>query len=445
MLSITEGPIWKNAFKFFIPIALGIFFQHLYLIVDTIIIGRFLGDIALAAVGGSTAKIITLLVNLFIGISVGITTYCAQYFGQKDYSRLNKVIINGIFIFALVTLSLTVIGLFYVESILILMNTPPETIPLALSYLNIYLLGMIFGVLYNVFTGVMRALGDSKSSFYVLILCSFLNMILNLIFILVLKLGIIGVVIATIVSQAIGASILAGIMLHKLKKYSRVFSLELDKTLIYNILIVGLPIGIQSIMYSLSNILVQSVINSLGSVVIISWIVYQRIDAIIDIFVSSLSTTVLTFVGQNYGARNWQRVRQSIRDIRLMSIILLGSLTILLILSRNTIIPLFTQNTEVLLIASRLVLIIIPMYFLSIPQMIYTQALRGFGDSLIPTIITIIGVIGFRVFWVLFIVPLNLNVYTLAAGYTLNSLLLSFVFFLYFHYKVKHIKMLPEF
>ncbi len=198
---ITEGVIWKEIIFFAIPILFSSFFQHFYIIVDTIIIGKYLGALALSSVGGSVSKITTLLINFFIGLSIGITAYCSQAFGKGDYKYLKNIIFNGIIICFILAVFLAIIGIIFSNNILLSMNTPKETLLLANIYLRTYLSGIVFLIIYNALTGIIRALGDSRSPLYVLIICSILNILLDLLFIIVFNFNVFGIALATILSQ----------------------------------------------------------------------------------------------------------------------------------------------------------------------------------------------------------------------------------------------------
>lgn len=433
MVKVTEGSIWKNALLFAIPIILGAFFQHLYLIVDTIIISKYIGTEALSAVGGSASKIITLLINFFIGVSIGITSLSSRYFGNKNYLMLQKVLLNGIILFTISGAILSCIGIIFIDSILIAMNTPQ--IEFAKSYLTTYLYGLVFCILYNVLAGVLRSLGDSKTPFYILIISSLVNLLLNLLFFFVFKWEITGIALATIIAQAISALSLAFILIKQLQKHTD-FSWDINLPLIQEIFSLGIPVGFQSIMYSLLNILIQSSINTFDFITIASWVTYLRIDNIIDIFVTSITSTVLTFVGQNHGAKLYDRVSKAVTQIMTMSFIITSFIITIVILSKDPLLSLFTNNKDIIQLSSHIMFIVLPMYILSIPQWIYTQALRGVGNTFVPMLISLVGIVGFRILWIMFVVPQNPSIYLLGLGYPINSILLSILFYFYYHYYI---------
>lgn len=439
---ITEGVIWKGVIALFIPIVISAFFQHLYSIVDGIIVGEYLGTVAFSSVGGSASKIITMFINFFVGVSAGITAYTARYYGQGDMYGVKKVILNGLLFFLAFGLVLSIGGIFFSESILNLMGTPEETMLLSKVYLQTFLVGLVFCVAYNTLTGILRAIGDSKSPLYVLIFCSIINIILDLVFVAFLEWGVQGVAIATLIAQGMSAVLLGIVLAKSLRKTEMRQCKEgkpivVDLKMIGEICVIGIPAGLQSMMYSLSNILVQSAVNSFGYISVAAWSAYLKIDSIVDIFVSALGGTVITYVGQNIGAGRIDRVKKSVKTI----IVLTYGITIVLMsvfmLFRFELLGLFTNDTIVIEIGSKLFFIIMPMYLLGIPQTMLIKALQGMGKSFTPMILTIIGVIGVRVLWVLVILPMNESIYFLGLCYPVSAFLMSVIFVIYYKKEIR--------
>ncbi len=432
---ITEGNISKEIFFFFIPIVISAFFQHFYSFVDAMIVGQNLGDLAFAAVGGSSAKLITLFINFFVGVSAGITVYTSRFFGSGDMAGVKKIIYNGSISFVVFGIVLSVIALFLGTHYLEAMDTPQNTMDFSKIYLDTFMYGLVFCILYNMFSGVFRALGDAKTPLYVLIFCSFLNIILDLLFVIVFKWGVFGVAFATLLAQGVSALIL-GFILHRKFREEKI-SYSLDFTMIADIYKLGIPAGIQSIMYSLSNILVQSSVNSFGDITVTAWSAYVKIDSIMDIFVSSLAGTVITFVGQNLGAGKIERVKESVIKIIVISYAITFILSGLFILFRFQLLNLFKLTPEVTELAASLFFVILPMYLIGIPYNICAQAVRGLGKSFEPMMITLIGVVGLRFIWVLFIFPLYPNIHFLAACYPASSFIMSIIFVCYYRKEIK--------
>ena len=427
---IVEGNITKEVFIFFIPILFSAFFQHFYTIVDAIIVGQTLGDIAFAAVGGSASKLITMLINFFVGVSAGITVYTSQFYGSENKKEVKKIIFNGTISFITLGIILSLLGLIFSKQYLNIMNTPENTMKFSQVYLGTFLSGLIFCILYNMFSGVFRAIGNSKTPLYVLILCSFLNIILDILFVTVFNWGVFGVAFATLLAQGISALIL-GVVLYKTFEEEKI-KLEIDYKMISEIYKLGIPAGLQSIMYSLSNMLVQSTVNSFGDITVTAWSAYVKIDSIVEIFVSSLGSTAITFVGQNLGANKVDRVKESVKKIISIAYIVTLALVIAIISFRFDLLHLFTNTKEVSVIAETFFFIIMPMYLIGIPYTICSQAVRGLGKSFKPMIITLIGVVGLRFLWVLIIFPINPTIQFLAMCYPVSSFIMSVVFLIYY-------------
>ncbi len=433
---IVEGVIWKEVIWLFIPIVISAFFQHFYTFVDGMIIGEYLGTTAFSAVGGSASKIITMLINFFVGVSGGITAYTARYHGSGDDKGVKKVVFNGLLLFLVLGSILAGVGIFFSESILSFMGTPIETFALANLYLKTFLYGLLFCITYNTLAGVLRALGDSKTPLYILVFCSFMNIGLDLAFVVQFEMGVLGVALATLIAQGISAVLLGGLLYRRLPKTE---AATVDMKMIGEICAIGIPAGLQSIMYSLSNILVQSAINGFGYMTVAAWSAYLKIDSIVDIFVSALGSTVITFVGQNLGAKKIDRVKQSVRHIIGISYIITLVLMAFFMLFRAPLLGLFTNDDEVVAIGSQLFFVIMPMYALGIPQTMFAKALQGMGKSFVPMLLTLVGVIGVRVLWVLVIFPLGESIYLLALCYPVSAVLMSIVFTLYYRHEVRQL------
>lgn len=428
---ITGGVIWKQVILFFFPLTIGAFFQHFYAIVDTMIVGKVLGTLELSAVGGSASKIIVLLVNFFVGVSVGITALCSRYYGNNDHRKLHSVFINGVLFFSILGIALAILSVVFSKNLLLFMKTPQETLAIANTYLRTYLSGIIFCILYNLLSGIIRAFGDSKTPLYVLIFCSILNIVLDIIFTMCLHMGVFGIAFATVLSQAISAVILLKFVLKKLPDI-KLKECKIEGQIIGEICSIGIPAGMQSMMFSLSNMVVQSGVNAFGAVSVASWSAYAKLDNIVDVFVSSLGSTAITFVGQNYGAQRIDRVKQSVKQIILISYILVGCLVITFVLFRTSLLSLFTEDEAVISLGSQILCVILPMYLLTIPQQIFSQALRGLGKSLVPMLLTLVGVVGVRLVWVIVLLPINPTIEFLGACYPFSALLMSIIFTIYY-------------
>lgn len=302
---ITSGSIPKQMLAFFFPIWFGTFFQFFYNTADAVIVGQFLGKEALAAVGGPASTIVNLIVNFFVGVASGSAVIISQYYGAKNGDKTNRAVHTAIALAIVGGALLGVLGFVFSPAMLGAMGTPEDVIGYAVTYIRIYFAGMIFNTIYNVGSGILRAVGDSRRPLYFLILSSIVNVVLDLVFILVFKMGVAGAAWATIISQAVSA-VLILISLNGAPPIYRLIAknIKLDLPLLGEMVRIGLPAGMQSVMYSVSNILIQASINTFGTDAVAAWAVFGKVDAMFWMTISSFGLTATTFAGQNFGAKN---------------------------------------------------------------------------------------------------------------------------------------------
>lgn len=436
---MTQGVIHKQVMAFFLPILAGSFFQHFYSIVDAIVVGRGLGYLEFAAVSGSSSKMIVLITNFFLGVSVGITVYASRYYGKKDFKMLKGVIANGLVLFGVIGILVSFTCIVFSVQYLELMKTPSDTMEYAKTYLNTYLFGMVFCVIYNTLAGVLRALGDAKRPLYALAFCSVLNIILDILFALVLKWGVMGVALATVISQGVSAFILSKMLWNTLKG-TQAYKFKLDKEILKEVAKMGIPSGIQSMMFSLSNMAVQSAVNEFNAITVAGWGAYLKIDSIADVFLTSLSSAVTPFIGQNLGAGKIDRMKDAMKQITNISYIMMAIITVLFLAFRIQLLSLFTQESEVVMAGAGVMFVILPMYLLGVPQRLYSTAIRGFGKSFGPMWLSLIGVVGLRFLWVYAILPLNPTIFMLGLCYPVCSLLMSVIFTIYYKKELRIIE-----
>ena len=311
---ITEGVIWKQLLLFFFPILFGTFFQQLYNTTDAVIVGNFVGKEALAAVGGPAATLINLLVGFFIGLSSGSTVIISQYYGAGNKDDVKKAVHTSIALSLASGAVIMALGLLFSRPALQAMNTPLEILELSTVYMRIYFLGVIPALIYNIGSGILRAVGDSKRPLYFLILSCIANIILDIFFVVVLKLGVAGVAIATSLSQVISAVMVIWALVKAEDSY-RLYLREIrfSPFFLRNIIRIGLPAGLQSSMYSVSNLIVQSSINSFGTDTVAAWTAYGKVDGIFWMIMGAYGVAITTFAGQNFGAGKYDRIRKSVR------------------------------------------------------------------------------------------------------------------------------------
>lgn len=435
---ITEGIIWKQLLIFFFPIVVGTLFQQLYNTVDAVIVGRFVGKEALASVGGSAAVLTYQVVMFFTSLANGAAVIISQHFGAKNFKKL-QIALHTAFAFSiLISIAISIIGYASTPWLLRIMKTPADIVPDSILYLRIYFLGIIATLLYNIGSGIMRAVGDSKRPLYYLIVCCILNIVLDIIFVVFFKMGIAGAAIATVIAQAVSAvlvirSLMTSYGMMKLE----LSSIRIDIPILKSELRIGLPGGIQSCMYGLTNIIIQTAINGFGTDTTAAWAAFGKMDLIFWAVSGAFGVSITTFAGQNYGAGKLDRVYKSVRVSLAMSLTLCGSILLALLLFAKPLFILFTTDENVISIGVYILLHIVPSYAIYIFVEIFTGALRGIGDVLIPTLITLGGVCLVRLPWILFVTPIHKELSTILISYPLAWAATALLLIPYYFYKKK--------
>ena len=435
---LTEGSIGKALLKFFFPILFGTFFQQLYNTVDAIIVGRFVGSNALAAVGGSSGMIVSLIVGFFIGLTAGAAVIVSQFFGSGDREKVSKSM-HTIYAFSLIgSAVISVTGYFLAPALLKLMSTPADIYEDSLLYLRVFLLGIVFMFIYNTGSALLRAIGDSKRPLIYLIVCCIVNIVLDVVFVAVLKMGVFGAALATIIALAISSVLVTWALANskELCDFS-IREIRIDWDMLKRQIYIGLPGGIQTSMYSLSNMILQIAVNKIGTDAAAAWTTLAKMDAIYWLVGGSLGTALTTVVGQNFGAGKMDRVRKSVNiGLGLYYAFSIVIVSILMVFQRP-LFGIFTENQAVIDIAVSSFSIMAPFYLLFSFIEIYSCALRGMGDVLIPMIMTMTGVCGFRVLWSIFVVPVNPSMELISWSYPVSWALTSACFIVYYRYKIK--------
>lgn len=430
---IVEGVIWKQLLIYFFPILLGTFFQQLYNTVDAVVVGNYLGKEALAAVGGATGTIINLLVGFFVGLSSGATVVISQYFGGGDEEGVSRAVHTSIALSLAGGIFLTFVGIFGARWALEMMGTTADVIGGATDYMRIYFAGVIMNLLYNMSSGILRAIGDSRRPMIYLIICCLVNIVLDILFVGFMHMGVAGAAIATISSQAVSAILTMRALMRTEECYKFVIKkLRVDFPLLGRILRIGFPAGIQSMMYSISNLLIQANINALGTDTMAAWTAFGKVDSIIWMVMGAFSVAVTTFVGQNWGAGKVDRVKTSIRTgmvVELLSTLIMSGV---ILLTGQHLIRLFTQDEGVIAISLMIMHCNVPLYVSFVPIDLLSGGMRGMGNSLAPMLIICFGVCIFRVVWLFTAVPLNNNIITIVLSYPISWILTSIVMIIYY-------------
>ena len=431
---ITEGVIWKQLLIFFFPIVFGTFFQQLYNTVDAVIVGRFVGKEALAAVGGSTGTLINLLVGFFVGLSSGATVIISQFYGGGREKRVSEAVHTAIAFSLACGVGLMVIGIAASPIALRAMGTPDDIMQYSLSYIRIYFLGIIPNLLSNMGAGILRAIGDSKRPLYYLMASCFTNIVLDLVLVVWLRLDVRGAAIATIVSQLVSAVLVVLQLLRTKDSYRLVIrKIRLNLFMVMRIVRIGLPAGLQSVMYSASNIIIQSSVNSLGTDTVAAWTAYSKIDSVYWMIISALGISITTFVGQNYGAGKLDRVKRGIYVCLGLSFLITAILSVTLYLGGGYIYLMFTADAAVIAKGMEILHFLVPAFATYVCIEVLSGALRGTGDCWIPMIMTAVGVCALRVLWILVAVPLKPDILTVVFSYPLTWSITSILFLVYFY------------
>ena len=430
---ITEGVIWKQLLRFFFPILLGTFFQQLYNTVDAVIVGNFVSKEALAAVGGSTAQLINLLIGFFTGLASGGSVIISQFYGagrRKDTSHaVHTLICLGL----MVSVLFTIIGIVFAEPALRAMAVPESIMVYSVTYTRIYFGGITFTVLYNIGSAILRSIGDSKRPLYFLIVCCLANVVLDLIFVVWLDMEVAGAAIATVICQVISVILTFAALMRTTDCYRVVIRwLRIDWRLLKSMLQIGLPVGFQSTLYSISNILIQSTVNGFGTDTIAGWTAYGKVDSLFWMMSNALGIAITTFVGQNFGAGKYDRVRKSVNIALVMGVGMAAVLSAFLLLTRHFTLGLFTSDQNVINLGAQMMVYMATFYVTYVPIEIFSGAIKGAGDSVAPMVITLIGVCVLRVAWVLIVVPIWHNLFTLSISYPVSWVITSLIFIIYY-------------
>ena len=426
-LQITEGVIWKQLLIFFFPILLGTFFQQMYNTVDTIIVGRLVGTEALAAVG-ATGPLVNMTNGFFIGISSGATVVLSQFYGAGDRKGVDDAVHTGVALSVVLGVMLTVLGVGLGGWVLGLMNMPESCMADAVTYIRIYFAGSIGTVVYNMGAGILRAMGDSKRPMFFLMVTCILNVVLDLLFVAVLHMGVAGAALATILSQFISAVLPILVLMRLPQDRLELKRLRIERSLMGRILRIGVPAGFQFVTFDFSNILIQSGINSFGDITMAAWTAHGKTDAMTWMISGAFGVAITTFVGQNFGAQKYRRIRQGVWICLAMSVALVGAVVAFILTFRTQILGIYTDNPEVIAVGSTIMLSIMPFNVIFMPIEVFAGTMRGVGNSLMPTLITGSCVCLFRVVWLMTVVQHWHTLRMLTLSYPISWILAAAVF-----------------
>ena len=432
---ITEGSIFGQLLLFFFPILFGTFFQQLYNTADAMVVGRFVGKQALAAVGGSTSTLINLLVGVFVGLSSGATVVISQFYGARKADKVHWAVHTSIAFSVIGGIIFMIVGLVGSPWALEAMKTPEDVMGHAVVYIRIYFLGIIVNLVYNMGAGILRAVGDSRRPLYFLIASCFTNIILDVLLVAVLGMGVAGAALATITSQLLSAVL----VVLALMKTDDMYKLEwkkvrIDQRMLQRIVRIGIPAGMQSVMYNISNVIIQAGVNTLGTDNVTAWATYGKVDGLYWMMINALGISVTTFVGQNFGAGRLDRVRKGAGACMVIGVALTASVGVVLYNGGHLLVELFTTDQQVQAISMDLLHFMVPTFITYIAIEILSGTLRGVGDAWMPLIITGIGVCAVRVLWIMFVLPHYHTIIGAAFCYPLTWSLTTVAFVIYYYF-----------
>ncbi len=430
---LTIGTVWKRLLVFFLPIAAGTIIQQLYNAADGLIVGRFVGTNALAAVGGSSAQIINVLVGFFVAMTAGASVVIGQIYGAGRKEDLNRAIGNAVAAMGIAGIGLAAAGLVASPGLLRLLNTPDETMDGAVLYLSIYFLGVPFVMILNIESSILRALGDSFHPFLYMVIGCVMNIVLDVVFVIVFGWDIAGVAIATVLAQVVNAALLTRKLAKGTDEYRlSVRQLKLRGVYLVNMLRLGVPAGLQSSMYSISNVIIQVAVNSLGTIVVASWAMSGKTDGLFWAVTNAMGAAITSFIAQNYGAGKTDRVKQCVRQGLAMHFIITVVLSAALMLTAIPLLRILTPDEDVVQTTYTIMSYFVPYYFTWVLVEVLSAVLRGAGDAVYPVVIIGLGICLFRVIWILTVFAHFGTLLSLCLSYTASWTITSIALVIYY-------------
>ncbi|MCF0260160.1 MAG: MATE family efflux transporter [Erysipelotrichaceae bacterium] len=396
-LDMLHGPIWNKMILFALPLVFSSTLQQMFNAADVAVVGRFAGHEALAAVG-SNSSMVNLLVNLFVGLSVGSNAVISRYIGEGKTEKVSAAVHTSVFIALLSGVFLSFAGIILARPLLTLLGTPANILQMAALYLTIYFIGMPFIMLYNFTAAILRSKGDTKRPMLALITAGALNLVLNLVFVVVLKMSVSGVAIATVMANGIGSLWLASrLSLEKGDFHLSLRRLSIDFEILKEISLVGVPAGLQAVIFSVSNVMIQSAVNHLGHLYIAANTTAASYDYIAFFIFSAFNSAALTFISQNYAAKNPRRARRCAMWAFVLSSLIGLVVNGIFIFTRSATIGLFTADLQVQKIACIRIVILLSFEFFNGTIEVCSGILRGFGRTIVPTVTVLVGICGIRI------------------------------------------------
>ncbi len=432
-VDMTEGNIIKHLITFAIPLLIGNLFQQLYNTVDAWVVGRFASNEAYSAVG-SVGPIINMLIGIFLGLASGAGVVISQFYGAKQFEKVKNAVHTSMALTILLSVIFTGLGIILAPYMARLMDMPETVIPEAVTYLTVYFAGVTGLLIYNMGAGILRAVGDSKRPFIFLVIAAILNTVLDLIFVIVFKMGVMGVALATIIAQGVSAVLVMITLVHSdtcIKIYLREIKISIEQLKL--ILRVGIPAALQLAVTAFSNVFVQSYVNYFGVDCMSGWTTYTKLDQFMFLPMQSISLAATTFMGQNLGIGNVDRAKKGVRMASYMSLICTAVIMLPLTLFAPALSSFFNSKPEVIEYSTLLLRWISPFYLLCCFNQVYSAALRGAGNSKVPMIIMICSFVVFRQIY-LFIMAnyISNEIIPIAMGYPAGWAVCSLITLIYY-------------
>ena len=426
-VDMLSGPLVGKLIVFAMPIALTGILQQLFNSADVVICGRFVGNVALAAVGANS-HIVNLFVGSFIGLSIGANVLIANYIGAGKIQKIHNVVTTSMTFAVLFGLTLMFIGLIFAKSLLSFLGTPDEIIEPATLYLKILFIGIPFIVVYNFGTAILRSIGDTRRPLIILSITGLLNVVLNVFFVVAFKMGVEGVAIATVIANSISAIVVVFLLTRETSdvKYN-IGEFMIVKDSLLKIMVIGIPSAIQGMVFSISNLCVQTAVNSLGTKTIAANTAAFNIESFPYFLLSAFASACLTFMSQNFGAENYDRCRVIVKDCLILAIAFSGSLILIIGMFPRQVLSLFTKDVEVIGIALyRIYIVCIPNWISSVYE-ILSAGIRVLKHPMISAVIIMLGTVVFRFIWVLLVFPLNRTYAMLLYVYPLSWIIINVI------------------
>ena len=432
-MDMTEGPLMSKVLFFSLPIMLSGLLQLVFNAADTIVVGRFAGNQALAAVG-SVGSLNNLLISLFIGLSVGVNVVVARYTGARDFIKVRKAVHTSVLLSIVSGVGLSLLGYFAAYPLLRLMGSPEDVIDLAALYVRILFIGMPVQLLYNFCAAILRAIGDTKRPLYFLSFAGVINVVLNLIFVILFHMSVAGVALATIISQAISAVLVVHCLVSmEGPTHLNLRKLRLDMDLFMEIVRIGLPAGIQSSMFSLSNVVIQSSVNSFGSIVIAGNAAAANVGNFVYQVMNTFQQSITCFAGQNIGARKPMRVMTAMKVCIIWAVVFGVIFGVTSCIFGTQLLSMYSTDAAVIEVGLERMYIMHLTYFLCGIMDVLTGALRGIGYSVLPMVVSLMGACVFRIFWVMTLFAAFPTMACLIASYPVSWLLTALVLLIFFN------------